>query len=212
MSKHNQAPNKLLVKGLALAVGTAALVGGTVYVDKDVFSKYDEVESDAIQEVKTADNVILAIRDGATVRTAPTMGANNKDGLPTTFAFKVEEGKVVVVDRPVEFTDDSGDNWAGFQLASKPTVSGSADASNLLWVNESQLAKDSPADDRYITEFAYSPTSMPIYPTGINVSINDFGLFETPDLKDGYLLAVGQTMSNAQFTERVSRENLDIVG
>lgn len=216
MSKHDKAPNYKLRQGIALTLGTTALVAGALSLNKandnNVAAHYNKIESDAIMEAKTVENAVKAIRSGATVRTSPTMGANAEDGSITTFAFKVSEGQVVVVDRPIEFTDDNGDNWAGFELASKPAQSGSADVSHLLWVNESQLDKDSPAGNQYVTTFAYSDSDMPINPRELDISVNEFNILETPNLKGGYLLAVGQKMTDAQFTERVSRENLDIVG
>lgn len=200
----------VVVAAGALALG--GMVGLSKQSNEGTTEHYNKAEVAAIQEVKTATNAVLAVRSGAKYRTSPTMCAGESEGLPTTVAGEVPDGKVLILDRPLEYVDDEGNTWAGFELASKPTDGGTADASKLAWINVSQLNSPQSGGERYVERFEYNTKSTPIDLPKLSVSINEFGTFQSSEMKTGYPIAVGQIISDEAFTQRVQAEQLSLAG
>lgn len=131
------------VRGIALA-GLIA-TGLAVSAANNGPSKEEKIvaEWEAGSQQPKVLNGKIVLRSGTVLRESPQVLYDDDMNVDeSNIARPIKQGKSVVAEHPIDYTDDRGNRWLGFSMAydAEPNSDTEAIADRTLWVNQSGLA------------------------------------------------------------------------
>jgi len=214
--RHNpdKAPNYKVRRALIAGAGLVGLLaaGNAVNnaLDNKVNGHFDKVEQDALQNADSVRNAVVVVREGAAIRTAPkTVNPGEGEG-PDTLARRIPEGSVLRIDRPIIHVESTpGGNetrWYGFVQRQAGQGENNSETDQVFWVNASELADQSTAENDYISvyEYDYAKPGEVTWELGVDQQ----GNFVAGANNMGGAAAVASEMPAEIFDQMVADEHL----
>lgn len=199
---------KLIVAIAAVATAAAVLVPAALKEGQEQASedmhRAEKLEQEAQKmtqkgELNVSDNVIV-LGERVRLRSSPHRSVPNPDpgGEPISvnnIVHTVEEGTKVVADRPLEYVDEDGETWIGFNFINNK---GGAASSKLAWVNTTALINQENNSPKGEDLIGFHMTTAPI-PQDYTAFMHEGNVVHIGNKENTELFATGQVVRETEL-------------